>query len=384
MYTHHLIILFKPKPMPFLQKSIAKTLFLFFFLSCTNIGFAQDKNNTNFLVEHLNGADLFPVYKASQKNSFIDSILYNGPFITFCVHFEKPTSDGHYLFEAINSEHGWTVETARGLSHPVLIRNIRKNGALISDYLKVTPLDLVFRDKENSMTQISCEFQFWRRDFIHGEAKLSETLIREYDAKKSTSLQFKGIRIRTKSYPKPLPKQYVDDFNWTRNNLLAKINITINEVPQKTPTKIIAKSSIPENAITTTYKVHKSFENQLFLKKVWHTATSTIFRVQYYAPPSPYGATTLHNRGNRNYYIKTDSKKIKMQSIKNITLNQFLLKEELKNKESLKLERAPSLYLLTYDIYFDRLPDDLGTFNLIEGREKEGTSSFNFYSIFFD
>ncbi|MBL4650229.1 MAG: hypothetical protein JKY03_10890 [Aureispira sp.] len=367
--------------MLFHQKPITKSLFLLFlFLYASNI-FAQQNYNTPPLIEQSNGLDHFPVYKASQKNSFIDSIIYNGPFITLCVHFEKPTSDGHYLFEAINSEHGWTCETAAGLCHPVLIKNIRKNGQLISDYLKVTPLDLIFRNEENTTTQITCEFQFLRKNFVHGEAKLSESLIREYTTKKSTFVEFKGIRIRTKNYPKPLSKKYVEDFNWTRNSLLKKILITLNEVPQKTPTKIAIETSIPENFITSTYKVHKAFENQLFLKEVWHTATSTIFRIQYYAPPSSYASTTLHHRGNRNYYIKAGSKKIKMRSIKNILLNQFLLKEELKNKESLKLEKSPSLYLLTYDIYFDRLPDDLGSFNLIEGREKEGTTSFNFYSV---
>ena len=60
---------------------------------------------------------------------------------------------------------------------------------------------------------------------------------------------------------------------------------------------------------------------------------------------------------------------------------QFLLKEELKNKESLSLEKAPCLYLLTYDIHFDRLPDEVKVFDLIEGKEKEGTTSFNFYSV---
>jgi hypothetical protein len=370
--------------MLFHQKPIAKALFLFFLLFYASNGFAQQNYNTLPLVEQTNGLDPFPVYKASQKNSFIDSIIYNGPFITLCVHFEKPTSDGHYLFEAVNSEHGWTCETAAGLCHPVLIKNIRKNGQLISEYLKVTPLDLIFRNKEKATTQITCEFQFWRKDFIHGEAKLSESLIREYSAKESTFIQFKGIRIRTENYPKPLSKKYVDDFKWTRNSLLKKINITLNEVPLKTPTKIASKSTVQQKNLLQSYQVPQSFQNQLFLKEIWHTSTSTIFRIQYYAPPSSYSSATLHNRGNRNYYIKAGSKKIKMQSIKNIILNQFLLKEELKNKESLKLEKAPSLYLLTYDVYFDRLPDDLGSLNLIEGREKEGTTSFNFYSVIFD
>ena len=87
--------------MPFRQKPITKILFLFCIVFFASTGFAQ-KNKTALLAEHINGLDLFPVYKAAQKNSFIDSIIYNGPFITFCVRFEKPTSDGHYLFEAIN------------------------------------------------------------------------------------------------------------------------------------------------------------------------------------------------------------------------------------------------------------------------------------------
>ena len=185
--------------MLFHPKSITKTFFIFFLLFCASNGFAQQTHNTLPLAKHNNGLDHFPVYKASQKNSFIDSIIYNGPFIILCVHFEKPTSDGHYLFEAVNSVHGWTCETAAGLSHPVLIKNIRKNGQLISEYLKVTPLDLIFRNKKNTSTQITCEFQFWRKDFVYGEAKLSESLIREYSAKKSTFIEFKNIRIRTKN-----------------------------------------------------------------------------------------------------------------------------------------------------------------------------------------
>ncbi len=364
-------------------KSITKILFLFSILFYTSTGFAQKKQAPP-IAEHLNGLDPFPVYKASHKNSFIDSIIYNGPFITFCVHFEKPTSDGHYLFEAVNSEYGWTAETARGLSHPVLIRNIRKNGALISDYLKVTPLDLVFRDKENAMTQISCEFQFWRKDFIHGEAKLSETLIRAYDSKKSTFLQFKGIRIRTKSYPKSLQKEYVEDFSWARNSLLQKITATLNEVPLKLSTTSTVETSMPDNFTAPAYKVQPISQNQLFLKGVWHTATSTVFRVHYYAPPSVYTSTNLNNKGNKKYYIKVGPKKIKMRSIKNILVNQFLLKEELKDKEELKLKKAASIYLLTYDVYFDRLPDDLKRFDLIEGKNLEDMTPFDFYSIQLD
>lgn len=363
------------------QKPIAKAFFIFLLLCCASNGFAQQNRNTLPLAEQNNGLDYFPVYKASQKNSFIDSIIYNGPFITLCVRFEKPTSDGHYLFEAVNSEHGWTCETAAGLCHPVLIKNIRKNGQLISEYLKVTPLDLIFRNKENTTTQIACEFQFWRKDFVHGEATLSESLIREYSAKESTAIEFKKIRIRTKNYPKQVSKKYVEDFNWTRNSLLKKMAITINEVPLKTPTKVVAENSASSQNFLQTYQVTQHFQNQLFLKKVWHTATSTVFRVQYYAPASSYASTTLHHRGGRNYYIKSGSTKIKMHSIKNILLNQFLLKEELKNKESLRIGKASSLYLLTYDIHFDRLPDEVKVFDLIEGKEKEGTSSFNFYSI---
>lgn len=367
--------------MSFYPKLIAKTFFIFFLLCCASNGFAQQNRHTLPLAEHSNGLDYFPVYKASQKNSFIDSIIYNGPFITLCVRFEKPTSDGHYLFEAVNSEHGWTCETAAGLCHPVLIKNIRKNGQLISEYLKVTPVDLIFRNKENTTTQITCEFQFWRKDFVHGEAKLSESLIREYSAKESTAIEFKKIRIRTKNYPKPLSKKYVEDFNWTRNNSLKNMIITLNEVPLKTPTKVVTENSTPSEDLLQSYQLQQRSQNQLFLKKVWHTATSTVFRVQYYAPPSSYASTTLHHRGNRNYYIKAGSKKIKMRSIKNILLNQLLLKEELKNKESLKLGKASNIFLLTYDIHFDRLPDEVKIFDLIEGVEKEDTTSFNFYSV---
>ena len=74
------------------QNSLTKILLLFSIVCYTSIGFAQ-KGKTHSLTENINGLDPFPVYKASQANSFIDSIIYNGPFITFCVHFEKPTSD---------------------------------------------------------------------------------------------------------------------------------------------------------------------------------------------------------------------------------------------------------------------------------------------------
>lgn len=368
--------------MHFHQKSIVKTTFLLsLIVFFSNYGFAQFKSKTLPTGTHINGIDHFPVYKTSQKNSFIDSIIYNGPFVTFCVQFEKPTSDGHYLFESVNSEHGWTCETAAGLCHPVLIKNIRKNGQLVSDYLKVTPLDLVFENKENTSTKISCEFQFWRKDFVHGEARLSESLIREYGAKEVTFVEFKGIRIRTQNYPKPVKKEYVEDFNWARNDLLNKIDITLNEVPLETPTKVVSDNSAPEQSILETYKVQKISLNQLFLKKVWHKANTTVFRVQYYAPSSNYTSISLHNKGNRKYYIKTPSKRIKMRALKNVLINQFLLKEEIANKESLSLKKAPSLYLLTYDIYFDRLPDDLNSFDLIEGNPKENTTVFDFYSI---
>lgn len=363
------------------QQIIPKVLFLFFILFYTSIGFAQKKSTALPTAKHINGLDPFPVYKATQKNSFIDSIIYNGPFITFCVSFEKPTSDGHYLFEAVNSNHGWTCETAAGVCHPVLIKNIRKNGQLISDYVKISPLDLVFRDKEQPTTKISCEFQFWRKDFVNGEATLSETLIRDYNSKKTDFHQFKGIRIRTSKYPKPISKKYAEDFNWARNNLLQKINYTINEVPQKISTEVKVAISRPDDSIIPTYKVYKNSQNQLFLKGVWHTNTTTIFRVQYYVDPSSYSSINLHNKGSKKYYIKTSSKKFKMRSIKNILVNQFLLNEELKDKESLKLEKEPSLYLLTYDVHFDRLPDDLKTFDLIEGKNLEGTTPFNFYAV---
>lgn len=367
----------------FPQKLILKIIFLFSCFACSNNSFAQLKKNTLSLEEHTNGIDHFPVYKASQKNSFIDSIIYSGPFITFCVQFEKSTSDGHYLLETINSEHGWTCETATGLSRPVLIKNIRKDGQLISDYLKVTPLDLILKNKENTTTKISCEFQFLRKYFIHGEAKLCESLIKEYNSKKTAFVEFKGIRIRTENYPKPLQKEPIEDFSWARNDLLSQINITVNEVPQKTPTRIITEPSIPQNVLKYTYKVEKSSLNQLFLKKVWHINNATIFRVQYYAPASNYSAVKLYNRRGNKYFIKAGSTKIKMQSIKNIKLNQFLLKEELKDKETLKLEKASSLYLLTYDIYFDRLPDDLQNFDLIEGKNLDSRiMPFSFYSIF--
>jgi hypothetical protein len=165
---------------------------------------------------------------------------------------------------------------------------------------------------------------------------------------------------------------------------LQKITATLNEVPLKLSTTSTVETSMPDNFTAPAYKVQPISQNQLFLKGVWHTATSTVFRVHYYAPPSAYSSTNLNNKGNKKYYIKVGSKKIKMRSIKNILVNQFLLKEELKDKEELKLKKAASIYLLTYDIYFDRLPDDLKRFDLIEGKNLEDMTPFDFYSIQLD
>lgn len=345
----------------------------------TTIG--QSKKQAKPLVEHSSGLDPYPVYKASHKNSFIDSIIYNGPFITFYVSFEKPTSDGHYLFESISSNHGWTCETAAGICHPVLIKDIRKNGQLISKQTKETPLDLIFRDATIPMTRISCAFQFFREDFIHGEAILRESLVKNYSDQTSPYLEFKGIRIRTKNFPKAISKAYKEDFLWTRDDALKKMICTLNEVPVPISLQRIVTTIPPSHALTPNYKVLPSGQNQLFLKGVWHTQTATIFRIQYYAPQSTYAFVNLYNKGKQKYHILAGSKKFKMRSIQNVLVNQYLIKERINDKENLRLEKSPCLYLLTYDVYFDRLPNDLSTFDLIEGKPKEDVTPFDFYNV---
>ena len=69
-----------------------------------------------------------------------------------------------------------------------------------------------------------------------------------------------------------------------------------------------------------------------------------------------------------------------MKYIKNIKLNNVLIHKKLDKKETIDFKNSLSPFYITYEIWFDQVPENFKNFNLIEGKSVTGYP-FNIYSI---
>lgn len=347
---------------------------------------AQHHPKDMVLCTNVDGIDAYPVYQTSAKNAFIDSIVYAGPFIIFCVSFQKPNADKTFHLEPPQSDKSWICNNYRATRHPMQILNVRCNHQLIAEKLSEQPLDIVFENDNSSasFSKISCDLLFWRADFAHGEANLSQFSTTQYSIDQaSNAIEFKDIKIRKKHFTKPLYKdlidQYINHYSWEENKLYKNIEITLNE-------KIVDHSTFKRVPQTHPYKYHSlkyavepKNQHLLYLDKVHQKGDQTIFSIRCYV--SKHSRVTLYNANPNKYYLQHKSKRVKMNGIQNICLNGKLIAEQLKNGEILKIRKIKAAAMLTFEVSFDQLPKDFFSFDLIEGKQLKRSIPFDLFKI---
>lgn len=348
---------------------------------------AQNSLEDIELHTNLDGIDAYPVYKATNKNSFIDSIVYAGPFIVFCVSFHKPTSDKIYQLHSPQSDQSWTCHNYRATHRPIQISNIQCNNKLVANKLEEGTLDVVFDQYHSTnadVTKISCEFLFWRSEFNKGKAILSQSFKEQKTIEEArNSLEFKDIRFRKSNFTRPLSTaledQYIRNHSWNFNDLSDNIVITVNDNPiDHSKLKDASQAAHPQQK-SFAYFVSADSHTRLYLDKITTTDQHTIFSVRYYL--YKYSTSTLHNVNPYKYYFQHNAKKFKMNTIKAVCLNGKLITDEIKDKSSLRISNINAAAVLTFDIYFDKLPEDIKEIDLIEGKRIKRTFPFNFFKV---
>jgi hypothetical protein len=366
-----------------------KYYFLLLFFSISNL-YAQNHTKNIVLCTNIDGVDIYPVYKESVKNSFIDSVIYADPFIIFCVSFQKPDSNKIYRLESPKSNKSWSCYNYRGTRHPIQILNIRCNDKLISEKLSEESLNIELEQQSGPLSgfsKISCEFKFCRADFIYGKAILSESFTGQKTiAEAINTIEFKDIRIRKKHFTKPLANnlidRYINNFIGEKNQLFENVIVKINET-------VIDNSIFIDDASDNQkyrknplqYSVDKKAHNLIYLDKITQNDNQTIFSIRYYSAKG--SNITLHNAKPNKYYLHQKTKKTQMQTIKNVCLNGKVISQEIKKGDVLKINKMNSTTILTFDVYFDEFPNNLIQFDLIEGKRIKETIPFDIYSIKF-
>jgi len=348
---------------------------------------AQHSPNDIELHSNSDGIDAYPVYKATNKQSFIDSIVYAGPFIVFCVSFQKANTDKMYRLESPQSDQSWTCHNYRAMHRPIRILNIRCNNQLVAESINDKSLDIAFEQYKTAapaeFTKISCEFIFWRSEFNYGDAILSQSFKAQQTIEEARrSLEFKGIRFKQHNFTRPLNEKllhlYVHKHPWHQTDLFKDIVISINDYTID-PAMLTSAAQEKHPQTHSTYSVEKINHNTIYLDKVTTTAQHTIFSVRCYS--YKHSRVNLYNTNPNKYYIQHQSKKIKMSALKNVRLNGKLITEAIKERNTLKIRNIQAEAMLTFDVYFDKLPENLKEVNLIEGKPVKGTFPFNIFKI---
>lgn len=354
-----------------------KTLFpLFLFLSISTVVVAQ------YVSQPDNGVDPYPVYKSNLKNAYIDSIIYQDIFVVFCISFEEPVAKGTYELAASTSKKTWMAFTYDGYKKPLVIRNVRSNGVLIADVVKKKGVTVPLKAREGATTaKLSCQLQFLRRNFLHQK---TEIVLPVEDKKQQNkrAVIFDEIRLRKNNINHALSPAlvhyYEKDYPWSEEVALKKSIVTINDQPIQPSWKKSPSHSTTALVQPLSYKVEPVNESYLFLEGVQHTPNASIFKIYTYANPMDY--LHLYNNNREGFVIKAKGKRIKMKSIQNIRVNGALIKTVLQKKENLSIEQGITPYILSFEVHFERLPDDIGSFDLLEIFRQEGRA-FSFYEV---
>lgn len=328
-----------------------------------------------------NGVDLFPVYQSSIPDCYIDSIIYTGPFVVFCVTFRKRVEDKTYTLEGIRGDKSWVASTGSSYERPLVIRKVSSNGIVLADYVREENLTIPLTAyKGSDYAVISCQFQFWRGKFQH-----NRTILREYvedvNVIQPHELVFNTIRLRTSHYNHAVSKELADfykkDYQWGDKALVKKTALYINEEPISAnwETTIPPKTYQP-----LSYKVEEHNKSKLFLQGMRREGNTTIFKVTTCAYKGH--RLYLHSKKKEGFFIQMGRKKIPMQGIKNITVNKNLIKKEVQEGELLLLRRIQSPFFLSFEIHFEDLPTDLTKFDLLEVVKKNGSHYlFSFFEV---
>ena len=363
-----------------------KYFFLLLLFSVSNLK-AQNHSKDIILCTNLDGVDTYPAYQVNVKKSFIDSIIYAGPFIIFCVSFQKPNSDKKYSLESPKSNKSWSCHNYQATRNPIKILNVKCNNELISENLSEKPLDIIFEKYSSSLSnfsKISCEFLFWRADFASGDAILSESFKAQRTTEEAKDIvEFKKIKIRKKHFTKPLNKylieRYINNHTWEKNQLFENLIVRLNDKIIDNSTFTISSKKIKYYQTPLKYFVDKKTHNQIYLDMITQSDNQTIFSIRYYSQSK--SKITLYNAKPNKFYFQYKSKKSKMKTIRNICLNGKLITEELEDGNVLKFDKIQSATILTFDVHFDTLPERLVSFDLIEGKRLKGTTPFDIFNI---
>ena len=358
--------------------------FLLLLFSISNL-YAQNHSKDMILCTNLDGVDTYPAYQANVKNSYIDSIIYDGPLIIFCISLEKTATDEKKIrLESVNSSKSWIGGSSKsGYIKPIKIKNIFINGNLIKNKITINSLDISLKGDEKTKTiKISCQLYFWRHHFKDSDAKILESIDQINPPVNTFKYAFESIRIRKNNFTKPLYSSIIKDFEGNyfldAKKGLNKEAITLNDTPIESFPLNSIDSEKPYSFKEITYKVDRNNENQLYLEGIVNTENHTIFKLKFYMTSNQY--ISLNNTFGKRYFIKSEPKTLFMKFIRNIKLNNVLILKELARKETLKFRTSLSPFYITYEIWFDRIPQNFKNINLIEGKAVTGYP-FNIYSI---
>lgn len=328
-----------------------------------------------------NGVDPFPVYQSSIPDCYIDSIIYTGPFMVFCVTFRKKVEDKTYTLDGIRGAKSWVASTGSSYERPLVIRKVSSNGVALADYVREESLTIPLTAyKGSDYAVISCQFQFWRGKFPH-----NRTILREYvediNVTQPHELVFNAVRLRTSNYNHAVSEELADfykkDYQWADKALVEKTALYLNEEPitatwETTPP---TKAYQPLN-----YKVEEHNKSKLFLQGMRREGNTTIFKVTTCAYKGH--RLYLHSKKKEGFFIQMGKKRIPMQSIKNVTINKSLVRKEVQEGELLLLRRIQSPFFLSFEIHFEDLPTDWTKFDLLEVVKKNGSHHlFSFFEV---
>ncbi len=126
----------------------------------------------------------------------------------------------------------------------------------------------------------------------------------------------------------------------------------------------------------------KAYKKTYTIDKIEYTANRTIFHCRVVITKSK--EIYFYAKGEGNNYVVKDKESAANQfeliAIKNIYENGILIKEDLKEKLTVAITRRKNVF--TYEVHFERLPQNIKTVDLIEGLGSEyDHNHFNYFNV---
>lgn len=330
--------------------------------------------------------DSEPSYRKWQDDYNIDKIEYTTDHTI--LHFSFRCKNDAYtnaIFYPSGDKNAWYLEEqATGQQFNFQdIRNVHRNGVLMQQ--KVTDVYTLKASKEGNHTIFSCEVYFERLpstvktvDLIEGKGnKKNKNYFNCFDVKVNVGVDLDTAAEKEQEQPLNTPKK----INQPKPKPAPEVAPTPEPAPQaEAPSEAAAPKTY------TDYKpVYKQWQKHYSIDKIEYTEEHTIVHFRCFIRSNSSTSINFYPPQHRDAWLlqkKEDGHYFYLREIRNVSRNGVLMQPKVLKLYNVYASAKGKHTSFSCAIYFERLPEEIKTVDLIEGKGREKADNyFNCFDI---